>query len=167
MSGYFIRILAIALLSADRLSAQERVPLVTLDQLEERLAAGGDTTFVVNLWATWCAPCVAEMPHFDQLQRAYRSKPLQVLFVSLDAEKNHGAVVKFVEKKGIKSEVLLLNERDEQYFIPKISMEWSGAIPATLFVNAEKGIRVFKEQEFNYQQLETNYLSILQQKNVP
>lgn len=142
--------------------AQERVPLVSLAGLEERLANGKDTTFVVNLWATWCAPCVAEMPYFEQLQQSHTEKPLRVLFVSLDATKNHGSVVKFVQEKGLKNEVLLLDERNEQEFIPRISTEWSGAIPATLFVNTEKRVRMFKEREFDYRQLEESYLAIIQ-----
>ena len=157
-------IAAVTLLSAGNLQAQNRVPFITLDGLEGRLAGGGDTTFVVNLWATWCAPCVAELPHFEQLQQAYASAPLRVLFVSLDAKKDRDAVVKFVAAKGLENEVWLLDEPNEQQFIPAISAEWSGAIPATLFINTHKGIRIFKEQEFDYQQLEENYLSIVQQK---
>lgn len=142
--------------------AQPPVPLVTLDELETRLVNGRDTTFVINLWATWCAPCVAEMPHFDHFQTVYSNEPVRVLFVSLDAVAQRDAVAAFIEGKQIKSEVVLLNERNQQYYIPKISTEWSGAIPATLFVNSRKGIRAFKEQEFDYEQLETSYLTITQ-----
>ncbi|SEL87521.1 TlpA disulfide reductase family protein [Parapedobacter koreensis] len=155
--------MVVVVFSANLAVAQERVSLITLDGLEKRLFNGGDTTFVVNFWATWCAPCVAEMPHFEKLQQHYQSKPLRVLFVSLDARKYQDAVLNFVNAKGLKNEVLILDERDEQYFIPQISAEWSGAIPATLFVNTGKGVRIFKEQEFDYQQLERNYLSIVQQ----
>ncbi len=159
-------IAALITLSANDLPAQNRVPLISLDELEKRLDGGGDTTFVVNLWATWCAPCVAEMPYFEQLQQDYASAPLRVLFISLDAKKHQDAVVKFINRNGLKNEVWLLDEKNEQYFIPAISAEWSGAIPATLFVNKHKGIRVFKEQDFDYQQLENNYLSIVQQKKL-
>jgi len=156
---------AILLLSAAFAGAQERVPLITLNKLEQRLGNGGDTTFVINLWATWCAPCVSELPHFERLQQTYASKPLRVLLVSLDRKEKHDAVVNFIESKGLKSEVLLLDEKDEQYFIPKISQHWSGAIPATLFVNTQRGIQVFREQEFDYEQLENDYLSIVHQNN--
>ncbi|MFC3197517.1 TlpA disulfide reductase family protein [Parapedobacter deserti] len=162
MKAVWILAVAVAVCSANVAGAQDSVRLITLDQLEDRLAGGGDTTFIVNLWATWCAPCVAEMPHFEELQQKYAAKPLRVLFVSLDAKQDLGAVIKFVERKALKAEVLLLNEKNEQYFIPKISEEWSGAIPATLFVNTDKGIRIFKAQEFNFEQLEQNYLSIVQ-----
>ncbi|SKB39263.1 Thiol-disulfide isomerase or thioredoxin [Parapedobacter luteus] len=163
MKTAWICAFAIAVLSTDLATAQERVPLVTLNELEKRLQNGGDTTFVVNLWATWCAPCVAEMPHFERLQAEYRLKPLRVIFVSLDAAKYHDAVRRFVDAKGLKNEVWILDEKNEQHFIPLISEEWSGAIPATLFVNTSKGVRIFSEQEFDYQQLERDYLAIVQQ----
>ncbi len=161
MKGCLTLVFAISLLSAAQLTAQERVPLTTLDALEKRLSSGGDTTFVVNLWATWCAPCIAEMPHFERLQKKYTDKPLRVLFVSLDGTTHRDAVVRFADDKELRNEVWLLDEKDQQYFIPKISSDWSGAIPATLFVNTAKGIRIFKEQEFDYQQLENSYLSIV------
>ncbi|WP_353127347.1 TlpA disulfide reductase family protein [Parapedobacter pyrenivorans] len=165
MKGCLILTVAIAVFSASDLQAQQEVPLTTLDALERRLENGADTTFVINLWATWCAPCVAEMPHFERLQQVYAAKPLRILFVSLDTKKDQDAVAKFVDTKGLKNEVWLLDEKNEQHFIPAISAEWSGAIPATLFVNKSKGVRIFKEQEFDYQQLENSYLSIVQQKN--
>lgn len=165
MKGCLLLVAALLALSAKDRPTQGRVPLISLGELEKRLDGGGDTTFIVNLWATWCAPCVAEMPHFEQLQQAYMSAPLRVLFISLDAKKDQDAVLKFINRKGLKNEVWLLDERNEQHFIPAISAEWSGAIPATLFVNKRKGVRIFKEQDFDYQQLENNYLAIVQQKN--
>lgn len=161
MNSDAIVVLFLLIFPASFSVAQEPGQLTTLKSLEKRLNNGGDTTFVVNLWATWCAPCVAEMPHFEQLQQRYSSEPLCVLFVSLDAPEKQEAVRSFVQAKGLKSEVWVLNEKDEQSFITKISEEWSGAIPATLFVNSGKGVRIFKEQEFNYKQLENSYLEII------
>lgn len=145
--------------------AQERVPLIRLEALENRLAAGGDTTYVVNFWATWCAPCVAELPYFEQLQKTYHAKPLKVLLVSLDAVKNHAGVVSFAEKHQLSNEVVLLNEKSQQQYIDRVSTEWSGAIPATLFVNTGNNVRLFKEQEFDYEELESCYLGIVESKN--
>src|SRR5690606_33238818 len=86
-------------------SAQQEVKLIKLDALEERLANGGDTTYVVNLWATWCEPCVAELPYFEQLQQTHSAQPLKIILLSLDAPKNHERVVKFGEKNGLRNEV--------------------------------------------------------------
>ncbi len=142
-------------------SAQQEVPLIKLDALEERLANGGDTTYVVNLWATWCEPCVAELPYFEQLQQVHRSNPLKVILLSLDAPKNHELVVKFRKKNSLRNEVFILDERNQQEYIDRVSKEWSGVIPATLFVNQAKGIRLFREQEFDFEELNQTYLSIV------
>lgn len=127
--------------------------LTTLEELEDRLAKGGDTTFVVNFWATWCVPCVKEMPYFEQVSNQDRNKPLKLLFVSLDSFKKPELVSKFVEDKGIKNEVLILKETDQQYYIDRISPEWSGAIPATLMVKSSTNKRVFYEREFTLEAL--------------
>lgn len=143
-----------------------KVSTIKLEQLEHRLAQGGDTTFVVNFWATWCAPCVAELPYFEQFNDVYGqvpdgTNPVKVLLVSLDAPKLLSRVNDFIEARKLRNEVLLLDESNQQYYIDQISTEWSGAIPATLFVNTKKGIRLFKEQEFDFETLEANYLSII------
>ena len=142
-------------------SAQQKVPLIKLDALEERLANGGDTTYVVNLWATWCEPCVAELPYFEQLQQTYRPHPMKVILLSLDAPKNQERGVRFREKNGLRNEVLVLDERNQQQYIDRVSEKWSGAIPATLFINQAKDIRLFREQEFDFEELNQTYLSIV------
>lgn len=128
------------------------VPVIRLNHLEQRLSEGGDTTFVVNLWATWCGPCVKELPYFEALDPG-RAK---VLLISLDFEDVlETKVIPFVEKRGLGSEVMLLNEDDPNTWIPRISGDWSGAIPATLFVNTLRGVRHFHEGQFEQGELES------------
>jgi len=139
------------LLHLPALAQRAEVPVIRLFQLEERLLKGGDTTFVVNLWATWCGPCVKELPYFEELDTA-RAK---VLLVSLDfVDVLATKVIPFVEKRQLRSEVMLLNEHNPNDFIPRISGEWSGAIPATLFVNTQRGIHHFHEGSFEAGELE-------------
>lgn len=156
-----VNIFFVLWLGVTTLRAQEEVGLVKLDALEERLAQGGDTIYVVNFWATWCAPCVAELPHFEKLQQVHVEKPLKVLLVSLDAVKRKDIVDAFVARNNLKNEIVILDEKNEQEYIDKISNSWSGAIPATLFVSTSADIRLFKEQEFEYEELEKTYLSIV------
>lgn len=140
-------------------SQQGRVSLLTFRELEARISQQSDTTYLVNFWATWCAPCLKELPHFDRLQRSYSSEKVKVLLVSLDFRSQlETGVIPFVEKKDVYSEVLLLDEPDQAAIINRISPDWSGALPATLAVNAASGARRFHEGTFTYEELESFYL---------
>ncbi|OXB23074.1 redoxin [Flavobacterium tructae] len=134
----------------------QNVKLLNIDQLNERIKNGKDSTYVVNFWATWCAPCIKELPHFEKLKADHKSDKLAVLLVSVDFKsKLNSAVVPFVKRKNLKNEVFLLNESNPQEYIDRIDKDWSGSIPATLFIKEDK--RKFIESEFTYEQLLTEY----------
>ncbi|CAA9197085.1 Thiol-disulfide oxidoreductase ResA [Flavobacterium bizetiae] len=134
----------------------QNVKLLNIDQLNERIKNGKDSTYVVNFWATWCAPCIKELPHFEKLNAEYKSEKLAVLLVSVDFKsKLKSAVIPFVKRKNMKSEVFLLNESSPQEYIDRIDKSWSGSIPATLFIKGDK--KTFIESEFTYEQLLTEY----------
>jgi thiol-disulfide isomerase/thioredoxin len=129
--------------------ANAQVKLFTLNGLEQRMSKGSDTTYVVNFWATWCGPCVEELPSFEKLQNDNLNNPLKVILLSLDLKsKLSTAVIPFVEKNQLKTEVYVINEKDQQKFIERVDRKWEGAIPATLFYNKEKKIRHFYEKPF-------------------
>jgi thiol-disulfide isomerase/thioredoxin len=134
----------------------QQVKLLTIDQLNERIKNGKDSTYVVNFWATWCAPCIKELPHFEKLSAEHRSDKLAVLLVSVDFKsKLNSGVIPFVKRKNLKNEVFLLNESSPQEYIDRIDPSWSGSIPATIFIKNDK--RKFVESEFTYEQLLTEY----------
>lgn len=134
----------------------QNVKLLNINELNERIKNGKDSTYVVNFWATWCAPCIKELPHFEKLGAEHKSEKLAVLLVSLDFKsKLQSNVIPFVKRKNLKNEVFLLNESNPQEFIDRIDPSWSGSIPATLFIKNDK--RKFVESEFTYEQLLTEY----------
>jgi thiol-disulfide isomerase/thioredoxin len=122
-------------------------------QLEPLLNQKNDTTYVINFWATWCKPCIEEMPAFNQLHKNYSDKKLRVILVSLDFGKDYQVRVKnFAERHSLKPTIVILDDPNSNAWIDKVSPEWSGALPATLIFNKNK--RLFFEQSFTYEELE-------------
>ncbi|MBF4491297.1 redoxin domain-containing protein [Flavobacterium sp. MR2016-29] len=137
-------------------SYSQNVKLINVDQLYERIKNGKDSTYVVNFWATWCAPCIKELPHFEKLKSEFKTEKLAVLLVSVDFKsKLSTSVIPFVKRKNLKNEVFLLNESSPQEYIDRIDPSWSGSIPATIFIKGDK--RKFVETEFTYEQLLNEY----------
>ena len=122
------------------------------DGLENYIKPQNDTIYIVNFWATWCKPCIEELPYFEKINEEYGSKNVKVILVSMDMSKQVlSRLIPFLEKNKIKSEVVLLNDVDADAWINKIDPSWSGALPATLIYNSKK--RLFFEQSFTYQTL--------------
>lgn len=137
-----------------------KIPTLNYKELEPLLNKKNDSVYVVNFWATWCKPCIKEMPSFEKINAEYKTKKVNVILVSLDfPEHLEKQLIPFVEKRKINSEVVLLDDPDANSWIPKVSDNWSGAIPATIiYSNSE---RKFYERSFTYEELETELKSIL------
>jgi thiol-disulfide isomerase/thioredoxin len=151
-------ILIILILLSSDVFAQD-VNLVKLDDIHKRVRSGKDTIYVINFWATWCVPCLEELPHFEKLSSQYKRKNLKVLLVSMDfRSKLESTVVPFVRKNAYKNEVFLFDETNQQEYIEQIDPNWSGALPATLMIYNNK--RKFFEKGFTYQELVTEYKNI-------
>lgn len=125
----------------------DELTIVDYRGLAPLLHKNNDTTYVVNFWATWCGPCVKELPYFEQLNKEGASKKIKVVLVSLDFSKQYETkLIPFLKKHQLSSQVVVLNDSDSNVWIDKISPDWSGAIPATLVFKGEK--REFYEQSF-------------------
>jgi thiol-disulfide isomerase/thioredoxin len=130
------------------------IKVLDFNQFENYIYQNSDKTYVVNFWATWCKPCVDELPAFEKLNTRYQDKNVEVLLVSLDfSNQLETKVIPFIQKNKIQSEVMILDDSDQNTWIPKVSETWSGAIPATLIYNSNS--REFYEQSFTYEELET------------
>lgn len=133
-----------------------QVKTLNMRQLQKRIS-NPDTVYVVNFWATWCKPCIEELPYFEKLQSAYKSQPLKVLLVSMDFQSKLPAVKAFASTHKLVSEVYLAQRKSDQELIDAIDKNWSGALPGTLIVNGKRDIRKFQEQEFTYDELNKLY----------
>jgi thiol-disulfide isomerase/thioredoxin len=129
----------------------QTISVIKITDLEKRINNNSDTTYIVNFWATWCAPCVKELPDFDSITKVYVNEKIKVFLISMDFKEDlDSKVLPFYKKKQIRSEVYLLDEVNGNYFIPKVSDKWTGAIPATLVLNNKKKYREFYEKKLTF-----------------
>lgn len=142
-------VLAISLSS---LAWSQQVEVIKFSQLEEYLNQPSPNIRIVNFWATWCRPCVKELPFFQSYYAANQANGVEMLLVSLDFVEDLEKVKAFVEKRGLTAKVNLLDETDYNSFIDKIDPRWSGAIPATILMKGDK--RLFVEKELKEGELE-------------
>ena len=120
----------------------------TFDDFEQAiLKSNDDKIYVVNFWATWCAPCIKELPYFDELQTKYPDK-YEVILVSLDFKNQYESrVIPFVEKNNYNSRVVLMGDPKANDWIDRVDPSWSGAIPATYIYSGDT--HIFAEREFH------------------
>ena len=153
MKHFFIFIFAFLLLA---FVSDKKVSLTKIDSLLARIDNGSDTTYVVNFWATWCGPCVHELHYFTELDSAYAGKKIKVILVSNDFKNEiQTKLIPFIEKRKIKTEVLFLDETNDNEWIPKVDKQWQGNIPATLIRNTQKNYRLFLPRETTYHELDS------------
>ncbi|MFP4092745.1 MAG: TlpA family protein disulfide reductase [Cyclobacteriaceae bacterium] len=148
--------LALLLLTATLLTINtyaQDVPSYSFADLQQKMEEESEKQIVVvNFWATWCKPCIKELPYFEALNNDFPQDELKVLLVSLDMEKEKA--VRYRDKKQLESEVVYLDETDFNQWIDRISPSWSGAIPATLLL-APGGNREFHEGVLTQKELYT------------
>ena len=148
-SGAFLLVI---LLSAKICTAQNAT-IVKFESLQKILDTKADQIQVINFWATWCAPCVKELPLLEKLG-AKDDLNIKITLINLDYADKVDKVNSFIKRKGLQSEVLLLDEIDYNSWIDKVDKSWSGAIPATLILNPITGKRKFVEKELQEGELE-------------
>ncbi|OOG65811.1 TlpA disulfide reductase family protein [Flavobacterium sp. A45] len=143
--------LIFSLLFSNAILAQKVAVFDNYAALEKEVLSDKNTIYVVNFWATWCAPCVKELPYFEKLKS--ENKSIKVVLVSLDfKDQFESKLLPFVKNKKINSEVVLLTDKDYNIWLPMIDKDWSGSIPATLIIKNDK--KFFAERIFSsYEEL--------------
>jgi thiol-disulfide isomerase/thioredoxin len=114
-----------------------------------------DSALVVNFWATFCGPCIEEIPYFQTIAAKYKEQKVKLLLVSLDFKEYYPQkIAAFAKRFGFTAEIVWLDEEKPDEFCPKIDSTWSGAMPATLFVNKAKNYRKFIEAQMKPDEVE-------------
>jgi len=128
------------------------IQTIDFENFSTFLTKENDTVYVINFWATWCAPCVEELPVFEQINQVYKNKSFKMLLISLDFKSmKTSRLIPFIEKNNLQATVIHLYEPDANSWINKIDTSWTGAIPATLVYKGKQ--RWFKEGQITYNEL--------------
>lgn len=128
----------------------------------EAYIAKSDSPTIINFWATYCIPCLKEIPYFEEAVKDHKKEGVKLLLVSLDFKEEYpDKLSNFVNKRKFTSPVVWLDETNADYFCPKIDSSWSGVMPATLFINNKKSVRSFFEEEMPKEKFEEELKKIL------
>lgn len=142
--------------------SSESIPVFdNFDDMAYVFSQSTDTVYVVNFWATWCKPCIAEMPYFERLAKSFSTEKMKIVLVSLDfKEQLETRLLPYLEKNEMPGEVMLLADPNANYWIDKVNPEWGGAIPVTLVYRGDR--REFTGRAFaSYEELERIVKSML------
>ena len=120
-----------------------------------------DQPTIFNFWATFCKPCLEEMPYLQEFVKKYESSGLKLVLVSLDLPEAYPKIKNFASRHAITSPIVFLDETNADLFCPVVDSSWSGAIPASLFINNKTGYRLFFEDKIERQKLETQIQKLI------
>lgn len=137
------------------LSSAQQIKMIDREWIQSmRNNKNNDTTYVINFWATWCKPCVEELPIFERMNEQTNGSKVKVLLVSNDMKRElNGRLPKFIQEKNIQSQVLFMNEMNANDWIELVNKNWSGAIPATWIIKPNKHSDLFHEGELTFEEL--------------
>ena len=148
-------LLLLGFIAVVALAKAQPIPKLKITDIEKMMAKS-DSVLVINFWATFCKPCVAEIPHFISIAKKYEAQKVKLILVSVDLPSYYPSKISaFAKKYRFNTNIAWLNETDADHFCPKISEKWSGAIPATIMINTKTGYKKFFEDELTAAQFET------------
>lgn len=134
--------------------AQQEIKVVKIEDLKKIYSQPNDTTYVVNFFATWCGPCIMEMPVLNKFYEEHKNTSTQLIFVSLDNASYLKKLPQKIKKLNIQAPVYLLNESSDFSWLPLIDKRWQGSIPASMVVNQKRNVKAFFETPLEKGQLE-------------
>ena len=132
----------------------------TAEQIQRAVRAGGARVVLLNVWATWCAPCREEFPDLMRLRREYRERGLRLVLVSADIDSQLPAAREFLSGQGVDF-LTYLKQGADMPFIDSLDARWSGALPATLLYDGTGRKLWFHEGKTSYDSLKIRIDNVL------
>jgi thiol-disulfide isomerase/thioredoxin len=116
--------------------AAEPVKLDMIDEagIKDLLKNNSDKLRLINVWATWCGPCVVEFPEFVDINRMYRGRDFEFISICLDDTSKYKKALNFLQSKQASNKNYLFNMADKYKLIEAVDPKWQGALPYTLIV---------------------------------
>lgn len=132
----------------------QTIPSWKVTNLQDYISKS-DSILVINFWATFCKPCIEELPYYQTIINKYKDQKIKFLMVSMDLKDDYPQkIAAFVKENKYTNQTVWLNETNADYFCPKVDKAWMGGIPSTLFVNTKTGYRKFFEQQMKPEEFE-------------
>lgn len=132
----------------------QQIPKWKITDVQKVMTAKDDVV-VLNFWATFCKPCVAEIPSFIKIVEKHKKDKVKLILISLDLPSYYpDKITAFAIKNNFKTNISWLEETNADFFCPKIDSSWSGSIPATLVINTKTGFRKFFEGQISGKEFE-------------
>ena len=163
MRSYFFIIAAFILLISKAESAGgQQITQIKIPELEKILSVGDDKLYVINFWATWCPPCVKELPHFQKVAREFNKDEVSFLLVSIDFPSQIESHLRpFLKRNNVALDVAIIMETDQNEWIDKVDPSWQGNIPVTLMFNNTNKTRKFHPGDLDEIELRNMIKSLL------
>jgi thiol-disulfide isomerase/thioredoxin len=134
---------------------------IKIDDLEKTISQS-DHPVIVNFWATYCVPCVKEIPYLQSTVSRYQEKKVELVLVSLDPPGYYPAqIAAFAWERNFTAPIVWLDETKAGYFCPKIDPRWTGGIPSSLFINNKTHYRRFFDRQLTEPQVDLEIKKML------
>lgn len=114
---------------------------------------------LVNVWATWCIPCVEEFPYIMKLKETY-GDDFELVFISGDFEEAKEEAVTFLKEQNVDFTTYYKTGNDNE-FIQTLSPDWSGALPFTLIIASDGSVSAQWEGKATYEEFESELLTVI------
>lgn len=159
---YYLAVIILVFTFNVRVSEGQKIEYIKIPELEKILKSPDNKLFVVNFWATWCPPCVAEISNFEKAAKDYDASKVRFILVSLDFPSQvEKQLIPFLKKNKITLDVAVMMDVDYDKWIDKVDPKWQGDIPATLFFNNSKKSKYFHSGEVTEPELKKYINSLL------